>query len=134
VLNIILAYLLSRPTAYGLEGLAIAQSFVATIEVVILFAIMLYRDPGLLNLNFWKAIFKIISVAGFSLVAGFIMISIYPLGINDQGLALFTKLSLISAVILSTHVAVSSLFGLEEVRPIFKRAKKIIFKSIGQPY
>ncbi len=134
ILNIILVYLLSRPDAYGLEGLAIAQSLVATLEVAILSVIMIYRDPRLLNLSFWTGIAKIISVAGFTLVAGFIMISFFPLGINDQGLALFVKLSLISAVILTAHVLVSSLFGLEEVRPIFKRAKKIIFKSIGQPY
>jgi hypothetical protein len=32
------------------------------------------------------------------------------------------------------HVAVSALFGLEEVRPVFKRTRAILFKSIGLPY
>lgn len=134
ILNIILAYLLSRPTAYGLAGLAIAQSFIAMIEVGILFAIMLWRDHKLLDMKFWGGIAKIISVAGFSLVSGFIMITLYPLGIADEGMALFVKLSAISAVILTTHVVISGLFGLEEVRPIYKRLKQIVFKSIGSPY
>jgi putative peptidoglycan lipid II flippase len=134
VLNIFLAYFLSRPTSYGLAGLAIAQSMIATIEVVILSIVMVVRDPKLLDAQFWKAILKIVSVAGFSLLAGFIMISIYPLGIHDKGFAIATKLTLISLVTLSVHVAVSSLFGLEEVRPVFKRLRSILFKSVGLPY
>lgn len=134
LLNILLAYLLSRPTSYGLAGLAIAQSIVATVEVIILAVIMVIRDPRLLDLQFWTGIMKIVSVAGFSLLAGFIMISIYPLGINDRGFAIAAKLSLIAAVTLSVHVGVSALFGLEEVRPVFKRIRTILFKSIGIPY
>lgn len=133
-LNIILAYMLSRPTSYGLAGLAIAQSMIATLEVVILFAIMVYRDPKLLDFKFWAGVAKIVSVAGFSLVAGFIMISIYPLGANDLGWAIVIKLAFIAAVTLSVHVGVSALFGLEEVRPVLKRIKSILFKSIGLPY
>ncbi|MDB5181978.1 MAG: integral rane protein MviN [Candidatus Saccharibacteria bacterium] len=134
LLNIILAYLLSRPSSYGIAGLAIAQSLVATIEVLILSGVMVARDHKLLDLRFWTGIAKIVSVAGFSLVAGFIMISIYPLGIDDRGFAVATKLTFISMVVLSVHVGVSALFGLEEVRPVFKRIKTILFKSIGIPY
>ncbi|HSH18167.1 MAG TPA: lipid II flippase MurJ [Candidatus Saccharimonadales bacterium] len=134
LLNIILAYLLSRPDAYGLAGLAIAQSLVATLEVAILSVAMVVRDPKLLDFTFWTGVAKIISVAGFSLVAGFIMISIYPLGINDRGWAIATKLTLIAAVTLSVHVGVSALFGLEEVKPVFKRIRVILFKSVGVPY
>lgn len=134
ILNIFLAYLLSRPTSYGIEGLAIAQSMVATIEVLILSVIMVGRDRKLLDLGFWTGIAKIVSVAGFSLVAGFIMISIFPLGIADRGFAVLTKLTFISIVVLSVHLAISALFGLEEVRPVFKRIRAILFKSIGIPY
>jgi hypothetical protein len=95
---------------------------------------MIIRDPKLLDMRFLTGVAKIISVAGFSLVAGFIMISIYPLGINDRGFAIAIKLALISAVTLSVHVCVSSLFGLEEVRPVLKRIKIILFKSVGVPY
>jgi putative peptidoglycan lipid II flippase len=134
LLNIVLAYLLSRPSSYGLEGLALAQSMVAAVEVTILSIVMVVRDPKLLDWKFWTGVAKIVSVAGFSLMAGFIMITIFPLGLRDLGFAVLTKLSLISAVVLLVHVSVSALFGLEEVRPIFKRVRLILFKSIGIPY
>lgn len=134
LLNIILVYMLSKPSSYGLEGIPLAQSLVATIEVIILSTVMVYRDHKLLDKTFWAGIAKIISVAGFSLVAGFIMVSIYPLGARDKGFAVAAKLTLIAAVTMLTHVAVSALFGLEEVKPVFKKAKAIVFKSIGIPY
>jgi putative peptidoglycan lipid II flippase len=133
-LNILLVYLLSKPSSYGLEGLPLAQSLVATVEVLLLSGIMIWRDPKLLDKTFLTGIAKIISVSGFTIVAGFIMVSIYPLGIHDRGFAVFSKLMLIATVTLLVHIGVSALFGLEEVRPVFKRVKAILFKSIGIPY
>ena len=134
LLNIVLAYLLSRPSTYGLAGLAIAQSIVAAVEVILLSIVMIYRDPKLLDRYFWGGMFRIIAVSGFSLMAGFIMVSIFPLGINDRGLGIAVKLTLIATVTLMVHVGVSALFGLEEVRPVFNRVRAILFKSIGIPY
>jgi putative peptidoglycan lipid II flippase len=130
-LNVFLAWKLSQPSAYGVAGLAIAQSVVAAVEVTILGVIMLKRDRGLFNATFWGGVVRTISVTGFSLVAGFIMVSLYPLGINDTGLiTLGGKLALISGVILAVHIGMSSLFGLEEVRPFIYRAKRIILRPI----
>jgi putative peptidoglycan lipid II flippase len=134
LLNIILVYFLSKPSAYGLAGLALAQSLVATVEVVMLSIVMVYRDRGLLNLRFWTGIVKIVSVTGFTLIAGYIMIGIFPLGSHDHGLAILGKLIFISTVVFGVHVAISALFGLEEVRPVFKKVRTILFKSIGIPY
>jgi putative peptidoglycan lipid II flippase len=130
-LNIGLAYLLSRPSAYGLSGLALAQSIVAAVEVFILVVIMLFRDHRLFDANFWSGVWRIISVTGFSVVASFIMISLYPLGLNDRGIfTLGSKLLFIAGVTFGVHVTVSALFGLEEARPIFSRLRKIILKPI----
>lgn len=134
LLNIVLVYFLSKPSAYGLTGLALAQSLVATVEVAILSIIMVSRDRGLLNVQFWSSVAKIVSVTGFTLVAGYIVVHIYPLGSHDRGLAILTKLTLITGVVLSVHIGISALFGLDEVRPVFKKAKAILFKSIGIPY
>ncbi len=134
-LNVMLAYLLSRPTAYGVAGLAFAQSLVATVEVSILFFIMARRDRKLIDLTFIGAVAKIISVTGFSIVAAYATITLYPLGINDRGLAVLgTKLALLSAVTFGVHIAISAIFDLDEVRPILKRIRKIIYKPVGQPY
>jgi peptidoglycan biosynthesis protein MviN/MurJ (putative lipid II flippase) len=130
-LNVFLAYRLSQPSAYGVAGLALAQSFVAGIEIVILMVVMLIRDHKLFDFRFIAGVIKTISVTGFSVVAGFIMISLYPLGINDTGVfTLGGKLILIASVVGIVHIAMSALFGLEEVRPIIARAKRIALKPI----
>jgi peptidoglycan biosynthesis protein MviN/MurJ (putative lipid II flippase) len=132
-LNVFLAITLARPAprGYGVAGLALAQSIVAMVEVFILSTIMLKRDHRLFDAQFWGGVWRIISVSGFSVVAAFIMISIYPLGINDRGiLTLGSKLAFISLVTFAVHVAVSALFGLEEVRPIFERLRRLVLKPV----
>lgn len=130
-LNIVLAYTLARPSSYGVEGLALAQSIVAAVEVTILSVVMLFRDHRLFDLGFWDGVIRIMSVTGFSVLACFILISFYPLGFNDRGiLTLGSKLFFISAATFAVHIGVSSLFGLEEVRPFFDRVRKLILKPI----
>lgn len=130
-LNIFLAVTLARPSAYGVEGLALAQSIVAAVEVVILSAIMLFRDHQLFDGRFWNGVVRIMSVTGFSVVACFIMISLYPLGINDRGiLTLGSKLLFVAGVTFGVHILVSAVFDLEEVRPIIDRVKKLILSPI----
>jgi len=92
---------------------------------------MRIRDPKLFDRIFLGAIWRILSVTGFSVLAGFIMIKLYPLGANDRGIiTLGSKLALISVVVFSVHIAISALFSLEEVNPIFARAKKIFYKPL----
>ena len=135
IFNVILAYMLSRPTSYGLAGLALAQSIVAMVEVAILVIIMIMRDHHVFDKSFWGAMAKIVSVTGFSVTAAFATVTLYPLGINDRGfVTLGTKLALITLVTFVVHIGISAVFDLEETRPIFKRLRKIVYKSIGQPY
>ncbi len=130
-LNIFLAYTLSRQTAYGLAGLAMAQSIVAACEVVLLATIMMARDNKLFSPAFWSAIIKIISVTGFSVLAAFIMISLFPLQIADKGfISLGFKLGSIMMVTFTVHVIVSTIFGLEEPRPVIAKLKQIVLKPI----
>lgn len=129
--NIVLAYLLTRPGGYGLQGLALAQSIVAAVEVFILSVVMLIRDPKLFNADFWSGVFRTISVTGFSLVAGYITVGFVPLGAADRGfVTLGTKLMLIAGVTMATHFAISGLFGLEEAQPFFRWLKRIILRPI----
>jgi peptidoglycan biosynthesis protein MviN/MurJ (putative lipid II flippase) len=130
-LNILLAYYLSKSTNYGVAGLALAQSLVAMVEVIVLMGIMVMRDHGLLDMKFWGGCARILSVTGFSVIAGFVMITLFPLGKLDQGiLTLGTKLGLISAVVFSVHIAMSGLFGLDEARPIFVRLRRLVYKPV----
>lgn len=134
-LNIVLAYSLSRPSSYGVVGLALAQSIVAMVEVFILFTIMVMRDHKLLDMTFFGGVGRIISVTGFSVVAGSTMAALFPLGVNDRGYTtLGTKLFFIALVTGLVHVGVSALFGLEEVEPLFRRIKQLILKPISIQY
>ncbi len=131
VLNIILAFQLANPEAYGVAGLAMAQSLVAMSEVAILLVVMLVRDHRLLNIEFWSGIGRILSVTGFSVLAAFIMISIFPLTVTDTGIVtLGTKLGSISLVTFLVHFGISSLFDLAEVRPVIEKTKQFILRPV----
>ncbi len=125
--DIVLVSILARPTVYGVSGLAITQSIVAMVEVLILSVIMLIRDHKLFDVNFWANVGRIISVTGFSMVTGYIMVSLLPLEAADRGIVtLGSKLSLIVGVTMVVHIGVSYLFELSEVQPIFNRLRKIL--------
>jgi putative peptidoglycan lipid II flippase len=129
--NIVLAITLARPNAYGVAGLAIAQSIVAATEVIILSLIMLHRDHKLLNGEFWGGVLKIASVTGFTILAGFIMITLMPLGLFDRGfVTLGSKLIIITAVTLFVHLVISALFDLEETKPVLSFIRRMALKPI----
>lgn len=125
-LYIILVMNLSKPDSYGITGIALAESIVAGCQLLILTTIMLIRDPKLFDMRFFGGVGRIISITGFSVVTAFLMVSIFPLNINDTGfITLGFKLSLISIVTFAVHLGLSSLFGLEEAVPIIKKLKSI---------
>lgn len=133
--NIVMAIILARPQSYGVAGLAMSVSLAAMVEVFILSIIMIIRDPGLLNMKFWGGVSRIVSVSGFSLVAGYLAVGFFPLGAADRGfITLGTKLAFITCVTFGVHIAASGLFGLEEVYPLLYRVKKIILKPIRVLY
>jgi putative peptidoglycan lipid II flippase len=130
-LNIVLAFSLATKNGYGVAGLALAQSIVAVVEVLLLVVIMLWRDHKLFrNLEFWSGMWRIIGVSGFCVVAGFIMLQLYPLGVNDRGLTIGLKVFGITTVVFGIHLTLSSLFGLREAAVVFDRIKKIISKPV----
>lgn len=131
VLNIFLAWRLSRPDLYGIAGLAIAQSIVAAVEVGILAVIMVLRDPKLLEKKFWNGVAQIMSVSGFTVIAAYAMVKIYPLEFDDRGfLVLGTKLTAIAIVTFLVHLTVSALFGLNEAKAVVDKVKKIILSPV----
>jgi putative peptidoglycan lipid II flippase len=134
-LNIVLAYLWSKPESYGISGLAMAQSVVAGAEVAVLSLIMLVRDSRLFDRSFWSGLMRILSVTGFSVLAAFIMISLLPLQVTDRGfVTLGAKLGVITAVTFLVHLGISLIFGLEEAKPVVERTKRFILKPIRLQY
>jgi putative peptidoglycan lipid II flippase len=129
-LNIILAYNLSKPSAYGIIGLAISQSIVAFMEVVILVFIMNRMDRKLFDKAFLVSIIKILSTSGLTIVVASIMVAILPLDNSDRGLTLTAKLSIISFMTLAAHIGLSWVMRLDEVRPITARIKKLVLRPV----
>jgi putative peptidoglycan lipid II flippase len=128
--NIILAYYLSRPEAYGVVGLAIAQSIVAVTEVAILVTIMIKRDPKLFNREFVQAVIKMVSISGFAALTAFFAIRVIPLLQTDTGFVLTVKLGIISVVTLAVYVAISYIFDMSEAKTVTAKAKSIATKAI----
>lgn len=125
-LNVVLVMHLSRPENYGITGIALAESLVAGCQLLILTTIMLIRDPKLFDMKFFGGVGRIISITGFSVMATYLMVKIFPLNITDTGfITLGFKLSLIAGVTLAVHLGLSSLFGLEEAEPIIRKLKQI---------
>jgi hypothetical protein len=115
-------------------GLALAQSIVAAVEVCILSVIMLKRDRKLFDMPFWGGLWRIVSVTGFTVVTASTFASLYPLGVGDDGTTVAFKLAFLTLLTAGVHLSVSSLFGLEEVRPVLSRIRRIILKPIKLPY
>jgi putative peptidoglycan lipid II flippase len=135
-IDIFLSYKLSRKSAYGVSGLAMAQSIVGAVEVTVLSTIMMIRDHKIFfNYIFWSGVLKIMSVSGFSVLAAYVMVHFLPLGANDKGfVTLGTKLVFIVGVTFTVHVVLSSFFGLEETKPILDRVKRIVLKPLRIEY
>ncbi|HSX36410.1 MAG TPA: murein biosynthesis integral membrane protein MurJ [Patescibacteria group bacterium] len=133
-LNIVLAAILARPSTYQIVGLALSSSLASMAEVLVLSAIMVYRDRGLLNMAFWGGISRAVSVGGFSMVAAYLTVSLFPLGAADRGfVTLGTKLLAVALVTFTVHVSISGLFGLDEARPVFTWIKhRLAFRPVRQ--
>lgn len=130
-LNIILAYVLSRPYHYDVAGLAMAQSIVAATEVMLLFIIMIIRDRKLLDSSFWQGLIMIGSVSGFSVIAAYTMVQFFPLESSDKGfIQLGAKLTAISFVTIFTHLVVSFMFNLDEAKVVFKKIYRIVMSPV----
>ena len=110
-----------------------AQSIVASVEVVILSIVMLVKDKKLFDRDFIDGIWQILSITGFSIVAAYIMVSLLPLSSNDTGfVALGFKLGMITLVTGTVHIGLSNLFGLKEAIPVVRKLK-LLAKSVLKP-
>jgi putative peptidoglycan lipid II flippase len=129
-LNIYLAFTLAR--TYGLTGLAMAQSIVAAAEVFILLVILVWHDHYLFTREFLSDVTRTLSVTGFTILTTYIMASyVVPFSAADKGfITLGTKLFFIVVPTFVVHFAISSLFDLEEVRPVIRKLRAFTLKPV----
>ena len=129
-LNVFLAYTLSKPSAYGVAGLAIAQSIVALTEVMILVAIMIQRDRKLFTGDFVQAITRMIAITGFSAFATYVAIQFFPLLQTDTGFVLMIKLGIITSITFMVHTAMSYVFDMPEARAVVQKVRTMALAVI----
>jgi Na+-driven multidrug efflux pump len=116
---------------YGVTGLALAQSIVAAVEVLILVIVMISRDRHIFNPSFWSDVIRTLSVTGFTVLTTYTMVSVVPLLATDRGFAtLGSKLLIIVIPTFVVHIGISAIFGLEEVQPVLKRLRLIALKPV----
>jgi len=129
-LNIGLAIWFSMGLSMGVYGLAWAAVIVSAVEVGILFFIMSRRINGLFDTVFVNAVTRMASAAGFMAIAAYILVSMFPLNAADQSFfSSFPKFTLIVGISAVVYIIICRLFRIEEVNPILKRIRTILFKE-----
>lgn len=117
---------------WGVDGLGLAQSIGAVIEIIILLFILQKRsEHKLLAGDFWKAIFRMIFASIIAGCVAFSLTKFIPLMATDSSLVItIPKFLLIASASVLSYIIASFFLNLEEVRPILGYAKKILFKNI----
>lgn len=117
---------------YGPDGLGLAQSLGAIIEIIILLLILQKRSHRqLLNKSFWKAFSRMLIATVITGCVAFSMTKFIPLMATDNSLVItIPKFAVIVAVSLIAYIIASYFLNLKEVAPIVSRIKKTLFKNV----
>ncbi len=117
---------------WGVDGLGIAQSAGALVEIVILLFILQRRSHGsILDRGFFKAFLRMLVATLVTGCVTFSMAKFVPLTIEDTSLVItIPKFLLIIGVSLVTYIVASYFLNLEEVKPIIRRLKQILFRNV----
>lgn len=129
-LNIFLAIFLSMGVKMGAYGLAWAQSVVAVVEVIILFAVMNKRMPTLFNAGFMKALMRMAIVSVVTAAVCYLSVIILPFRESDDSFfSAFPKFMTITLISFTAYIVASKFLKLSEVDPILTKMKKILFSK-----
>jgi putative peptidoglycan lipid II flippase len=117
---------------WGVDGLGLAQSIGALVEIIILLYILQKRSNNqLLDEGFWRA-FARMGVA--TVVAGmmaFSMTKFIPLMATDNSLVItIPKFLVISALSVASYIVASYFLNLKESKPIIDYLKRKLFKNV----
>ncbi len=127
-LNISLAIWFTMGLDWGVYGLAWAASIVSIVEAGILFYIMSHRIKGFFDAPFMNAIGRMLSAAGFTSIATYLLVVLMPFRAADQSFfSSFPKFVLIAFLSVAFYCMLSYLLRLEEVKPVLARIGKILF-------
>lgn len=117
---------------WGVDGLGLAQSIGAVVEIVILLYILQKRSKNeLLDKSFWKAVYRMGFAAIITGCVSFSMTKFIPLMATDNSLVItIPKFLVISAISVVSYLIASYFLELKESKPIFRYIKKALFKNV----
>lgn len=116
---------------FGPEGLGLAQSIGAVVEIWILLAILQRKSASkIFNPAFWRALGKVIFATFITGCVAYSMTKFFPLLATDKSfLATFPKFCLISGSSLFVYVLSGYFLEIPEVKPIIEFVKKTLFRN-----
>jgi putative peptidoglycan lipid II flippase len=120
-------------SGFGPEGLAYAQSIGAAIEVTILLIVQHIQMRGkLLNREFWRSFSKTIFASGIAGAIAYSMTKFFPLLATDNSFFdTFPKFMLIVCTSILSYLIAGYFLGLDEVKVVTSKLKKIIFRNVA---
>lgn len=116
----------------GPEGLGWAQSIGAVLEIVLLLGILQRRsERNLLGKSFWRNFTRITIATIITGCVAYSMTKFFPLMATDDSIfVVFPKFCLITIVSLLAYLISGYFLDVEQVRPISKRVKEILFRNV----
>lgn len=117
---------------FGVDGLGIAQSVGAMLEVVVLLAILQKRSHGaILTLAFWRALSRMLIATAVAGCVAFSMTKFIPLMATDNSLVItIPKFLVITTLSMAAYLVASYFLDLREAKPVIDYFKKKLFKNI----
>jgi putative peptidoglycan lipid II flippase len=127
-LNIGLAVWFTMSLGMGAYGLGYAQSIVAVVEVIVLFAVMNRRILGLINAQLYRAFGRMAMATVITSIICYAMVQLFQLQNADASLlATLPKFTLIVIVSAAVYLLSSRLFKLSEADPIIHKLDQLLF-------
>lgn len=116
---------------WGVDGLGMAQSIGAIVEIIILLYILQRRSKGeLLDKAFWRASLRMLFAGVITGCIAFSMTKFIPLMATDTSLVItIPKFLVISAISAIAYIVASYFLDLKESKPILNYVKKILFRN-----
>lgn len=131
-LNIALAIWFTMSLDFGVYGLALAQSIVAVVEIVMLFAVMSRRIQGLFDSVFWRAVGRMVIATLFTGIVSYALVKLFPFQNTDNSvLQTLPKFALITFLSLVAYTLFSRMLMLTEANPVIKTATRLLFGRIN---
>lgn len=117
---------------WGVDGLGMAQSIGAIVEIIILLLILQKRSKKeLLDKAFWQATYRMIFATLITGCVAFSMTKFIPLMATDNSLVItIPKFLVISVISIAAYLVASYFLNLKEAKPIFQYFKKILFRNV----